>query len=126
MKRVYFASKLYHASTWRNLKDARVHAFARWLVHEESATEDSAEEAKNFWIEDVSDVKVADAVVVYAAYDDKLRGALVEAGVALAMKVPVYVIGEHPDYGTWQYHPGVIRCDELEEALHLISLQVTR
>lgn len=121
MKRVYFASKLHHGAAWRGLKDPRVHAFARWLAHTEAGTPDTPDNARKFWIEDLADVKAADAVIVYGATGDHLRGALVEAGIAIAYSIPVYVIGNHPDYGTWQYHPGVVRAETLEIAFALIT-----
>ncbi|MFA9261732.1 MAG: hypothetical protein ACEQSB_00005, partial [Undibacterium sp.] len=70
---------------------------------------------------DHEDVSTADCVIVYAEKGEHLRGALVEAGIALALKVPVMVIGDHPDYGTWQYHPGVIRYATIEDAFSSIG-----
>jgi nucleoside 2-deoxyribosyltransferase len=117
MLRVYFASKLRHAEKWQTLcaGTSEYIAHARWLKHSRLGTPDTPEHAHDFWLQDEHDVRDADAVVVYAEQDDHLRGALVEAGIALACRIPVFVIGEHPDYGTWQYHPGVERVPDLED-----------
>lgn len=119
MIRVYTASKLRHGSKWRALCHVTRHVqfHARWLKHNLIGTPDDPEVAKEFWLEDEQDVRDADAVIVYAEEGDHLRGALVEAGIAIACGVPVIVIGDHPDYGTWQYHPGVIRAPDIDKAL---------
>lgn len=58
--------------------------------------------------------------------DEKLRGGLVEAGMALAMQKTVIVIGKDDDYGTWQYHPNVYRCETFDDARILLrALTVT-
>lgn len=126
MIRVYTASKLRHAAMWRELcaVTAHIQAHARWLKHSTLGTPDTPEHAAEFWLQDEQDVRDADAVLVYADGDDHLRGALVEAGIAIASGVPVIVIGKHADYGTWQYHPGVTRMDDLPSALaYLRSLK---
>ncbi len=119
MIRVYTASKLKHAAMWREMCAATPHlqAHARWLKHSSIGTPDTPEHAAEFWLQDEQDVRDADAVLVYAADGDHLRGALVEAGIAIASGVPVVVVGKHPDYGTWQHHPGVTRMDDLASAL---------
>jgi hypothetical protein len=33
----------------------------------------------------------------------------------------VIVVGDHPDYGTWQYHPQVHRAKDLTEAKILLT-----
>lgn len=123
MKRVYFASKLEEADRWDSLCETRsdIIAHARWLKHRRLNTPDSPDNAVKFWLENEEDIQVADAVVVYATDGQHLRGALVEAGIAIALRKPVYVVGNHPDYGTWRYHPGVIRVWSIDEALTLIN-----
>ncbi len=123
MIRVYTASKLSTAVEWRQMQLAWPHVIfhARWLRHVEIGTPDSPENAVRFWIEDQEDVASADAVLVYAKRGEHLRGALVEAGIAIACGVPVIVVGEHPDYGTWQYHPDVTRVGSFIEAEQLLK-----
>ncbi len=118
MIRVYTASKLTSAPMWRDLSKKWPHVIfhARWLKHNEIGTPDLKEYAGRFWLEDEQDVKCSDAVLVYAKEGEHLRGALVEAGMAIAYTIPVIVVGEHPDYGTWQHHPCVERVKHIEEA----------
>ncbi len=123
MIRVYTASKITTAPMWRELSRKWPHVMfhARWLKHNEIGTPDLKEYAGRFWSEDEQDVKCADAVLVYAAEGEHLRGALVEAGMAIAFKIPVIVVGEHPDYGTWQHHPCVERVKDIAEAGEMLK-----
>lgn len=122
MIRVYTASKLSSAQMWRTLHAAWPHVYfhARWLKHNAIGTPDLQEFAPRFWLEDETDVRQADAVLVYGLPGEHLRGALVEAGMAIAFRVPVIVVGEHPDYGTWQHHPGVRRVPDLVAAYEML------
>lgn len=128
MIRLYTASKLCHAGKWRALCAASRHVqcHARWLKHCAMGTPDTAEHAAEFWLQDEQDVRDADAVLVYAEAGDRLRGALVEAGIAIAAGIPVIVVGDHPDYGTWQHHPGVRRTADLKQALLLLEVITPR
>jgi nucleoside 2-deoxyribosyltransferase len=123
MYRVYFASKLQHAAKWREIGATHpfIQAHARWLKHNSLETPDTVDFAAEFWMQDVQDVKDADFVIVYGEAGEHLRGALVESGLAIAFKIPVIVIGEHEDYGTWQHHPGVMKAPDLEFAFDLIK-----
>ena len=122
MIRVYVASRLANAPMIRTLASPHLFLCARWLQHVATGTPDDADHARRFWPEDVADAAGADLLVVYAAPEDHLRGALVEAGVAIHAGVPVVVVGDHPDYGTWRYHPGVMRVAHLEELTTLVEL----
>ncbi len=77
--------------------------------------------AFEFWQENEQDIITADYLLVYVESGDHLRGALVEAGIAIANRVRVIVVGDHPDYGTWKYHPNVEWADDMDEALMIIS-----
>lgn len=127
MIRVYTASKLTTAEVWKYLHQEwpDVYFHARWLKHMELKTPNTHAHAADFWLQDEEDVRSADAVLVYGREGEKLRGALVEAGMAIALNIPVVVVGEHPDYSTWQYHPGVTRVPDLVSAkIYLEGLQV--
>jgi len=118
MIRVYPSSKLSASSVWEALEAEwdDVYFCARWLKHVRLGTPHAKENAPEFWVQDEEDVAAADAVLVYARPDDKLRGALVESGIAIALGIPVIVVGDHPDFSTWVYHPGVIRVKDLNAA----------
>src|SRR5262249_12139340 len=96
---------------------------ARW--HDQAALEHpehnlSPEDFHIFWLVDEEDVKASDAVVVFGAADDKLRGALVEAGIAIGAGILTILVGDCPDWGTWQHHPVVARATSMEHAKEMI------
>lgn len=117
MIRVYTASKLQHRQRWKSLRSQwpGVTFTARWPDFEKDKP-DSNEEARNNWLKDEEDVRRADVVLVYAEEGEHLRGALVEAGMAIALGKTVLVVGDHPDFGTWQHHPKVIHAVDLDHA----------
>lgn len=117
MVRIYMASKMHHGAWWKQLysNDPDIHIVSRWPFLEEDILP-TPENARKFWYDDASDIASAHVVIVYAESEDKLRGALVEAGIAIGIGRQVIAVGCHPDYGTWQYHPFVIRVETLEEA----------
>ena len=120
MLRVYTAAKVHRGKELEDAFSTATFAFlhARWLKLINLNVEDSAENAKHFWVDDITDAVTADVVLVYAGPtgSDVLRGALVEVGAALAAGVPVLIVGDSPSYGTWQYHPGVMKCGSLTDA----------
>lgn len=119
MIRVYTASKIPTAAIWRKLHNEwpEVYFHARWLKHNVIGTKDTEENANKFWQEDEEDIKSADILMIYAtSQEEHLRGALVEAGIAISHGIPVLVVGTHKDYGTWQYHPLCSRIPTMEAA----------
>ncbi len=123
MLRVYTASKITTADFWRKLHADWPHVYfhARWLKHNAIGTTPSRENAVKFWVEDEEDIKKADVLMIWGKPGEHLRGALVEAGIAIASGIPVIVVGDHPDYGTWQWHPGVTHVDDFEQARILLK-----
>ena len=122
MIRIYGASKLDKVPLWTRLRLEweAVHFVMRWPWEHVGVIEDTPQEARKFWVEDLEDVMKAQLVMVYGEPQDKLRGALVEAGMAIATGRKVLVVGEHPDYGTWQYHPSVYQACNLDAAYGLL------
>src|SRR5690242_4583010 len=123
MIKVYGASKLLHKDMWVDLRSKwqEIEFTARWPILHVGTVPDEHYFAKIFWVHDYEDVLKADVVLVYAEPEDKLRGALVEAGMAIAFGKQVIVVGEHPDYSTWQYHPQVNRVPNLDMARLLLK-----
>lgn len=109
--RVYIASKLKHVRSWKMHRNTftDIDFTSRWLDMvdgtEQEAGTSERERFARAWVIDIDDVRKSDFLIIYAAKDEHLRGALVEAGAALAWGVKVIVISEHEDYGTWQNHP---------------------
>lgn len=123
--RVYFASKTSHAQKWRDLdlNSKVLKVTSRWLkqvildngdiINKSRDIGRQGKDIRDFaarcWIEDQQDIQCADYLVLYAEAHEHLRGGLVEAGIAMEHGVPIIVIGQHPDYGSWQWHPQVMR-----------------
>lgn len=122
--RVYTASKISQAPLWKRLQTEwpEIEFTARWVVHHAGHTPDEGYYAQIFWQQDHEDIIKSDALMLYGESGEKLRGGLVEAGMALALGKPVVVVGSHDDYGTWQYHRGVHRVPGLNEARMLLNV----
>jgi len=122
MIKVYTASRLAHAPLLKALRHSypSITWTARWpdLV---GKVDDSPENATWFWVQDEEDVRKADVVLVYGLDDDVLRGALVEAGMGIALGKRIICVGKSPSLGTWQYHPLVSRVAHLAEAFKLLE-----
>lgn len=128
--KVYTASKLSHGPLWRRLRDEwpEIEIVARWpFLHvtddgEPGWPSDCAAHGSVFWKHDFEDVDRSDVVLVYGDTEDVLRGALVEAGMGIALDKIVIVVGHLPSYGTWQYHSAVKRVETLADARSLMKL----
>jgi hypothetical protein len=124
MVNVYTASKLAKRAMWGRLakewEPLGIRFHARWYSQVDHGVEETAENAEVFWVQDHEDAASADAILVYGEEGDHLRGALVEAGIGIALGIPVVVVGDF-NYGTWIYHPGVTRVANLEEAGRYLS-----
>lgn len=122
MIKVYTASKITRAAQWKALYHEwpEIHFVARWPFCHTGNVPDDPCYAKVFWQQDHEDVVKADVVLLLAEGKEHLKGGLVEAGMALALGKPVIVIGDHPDYSTWQYHPQVHRVLDLPSARILL------
>jgi hypothetical protein len=128
--KIYTAAKLTQASkllktvgTWEGHEIT-----SRWIKRILDGDEDpyagpvSPEVARAVWIEDEEDVRAADVVLVYWEPGDNLRGALVEAGMGIALGKDVIVVGHSPAHWTWKYHPRVWRAYDLDEARTFLNL----
>lgn len=120
MAKVYFASKMEHAEKWRKLY-TRCHISSRWPFLE-PFVEPTPENARKFWQDDYTDIRNCGVLICYAEEGEKLRGALVEVGMALGMGKQVWLIGDHTDFGTWRYHPQISIYPDLETALAGLAL----
>lgn len=122
--RVYWASKLHHADRLEREQQQSyfqgMEFTSSWtgIVHE---VEDTPANAKTFWNRNLRDVMECEFCVVFAEKDDHLRGALFEAGFAMANGKPVIVVGEHPDYSTWQYLGYVYQATDFRHAAWMIK-----
>lgn len=126
--KVYGASHLGDADFWRKLRSewTEVEFTARWPI-------DSVADGKPiwphdpshgrlFWQKDHDDVARADVVLVYSQILDPLRGAIFEAGIAVGLGKRIIIVGDHPSYSTWQYHPATFRVETIDHARSLLRL----
>ena len=122
--KVYTASKLSQSPRWIKLKTEwpEIEFTARWVTNHVGMAEFEPHISRQFWTEDEDDVRAADVVLLYAEHHEKQRGSLVEAGMAIALRKPVILVGESADFGSWQYHPAVTRFATLEEAREHLAL----
>lgn len=119
---IYFASKLQHANIGKLLlaEWTEFQWTSRWPQCHVGKVPQQPNYSKVFWEHDLEDVQKANVVLVYSKPEDVLRGALVEAGMAIALGKRVVVVGENDGYGTWQYHPLVFQANNLSEARQLL------
>jgi hypothetical protein len=117
------ASVLARGAMWRGLREQGAQIVSSWIDEDgENETADFG----NLWSRIENEIRAADRLVLYAEPDDfPLKGALIEAGMALAMGKPVYLIlpGVTLDprnfrpLGSWAAHPLVQRIEDLREAV---------
>lgn len=86
----YTASKTKHAHRWQALRDQGHPVTATWIDEAgEGQTADYAELADRCR----RDIEAAEYVLLYCEPGETLKGALVEAGMALALGKPVRCVG---------------------------------
>ncbi len=118
--RVYTASKTRHAQVWRDVRAAgQVDVVSTWIDEaEQGQTANMAE----LWARCLREVRSADALILYRPIrGEHLKGALVEAGIALGSHKPVYFVGD-PERYSFLNHPFVVRPASIAEAVNLILL----
>lgn len=82
---IYIASKVKHAHLWSSAKFAGCHVASRWLDFNSKP---------NFLAEIcVADMKVSNLLYIYTEPGEVHKGVLVELGLAIAMKIPVFISG---------------------------------
>lgn len=116
---IYVASRASvpeRAAMWREYRDRwQARIISSWI------DQDGPGETLDFralWEDITTEIRACQRLVIYAeASDFPLKGALTEAGIALGMQKPVWVLGggivlegrtDRP-FGSWIRHPGVER-----------------
>lgn len=123
---IYVASRASvpeRAAMWRELRDSGVDVISSWI--DEDGEGETADWSK-LWKRIGDEVAASDALILYAEPSDfPLKGALIEAGMALAHGLPVYVVAPRVELGTfknrpigsWVSHPLVAFADTVAQAL---------
>jgi len=124
---------LHHHALWQMLRTDPDWGFVEWTaswpnkaeIHQDLAGEQVSEEALvNSWMDNVNEVLSSDFVLLYAGQAPRLRGALIEAGVALGAGIPVCTVGLPLDH-TWRHHRQVRWFPNLAEArFHLFKYTI--
>lgn len=127
---IYVASRASipeRGAMWRQLRAEGVPITSSWI--DEDGEGDTASFV-DLWDRIHKEIAAAAALVLYAERDDfPLKGALIEAGIALGMGKPVIVclpdLGELPrnyrPVGSWIAHPLISRRDEIRRAVELAT-----
>lgn len=110
---IYIASKTRHADRWRTLRDRVGEPIISSWINE--AGEGETSDWTDLWDRCASEASRAAVTIVYHEGDDVLKGALVEAGAALASGRAVFVVGDPP--GSWVHHRNVRRFPSMKEAI---------
>lgn len=88
---VYTASKTRHAAFWRALRSGdRVAVNSTWI---DEAGEGETACFNDLWARCIREASTADALLIYCAPGDVLKGAWIELGAALANDVAIYAVG---------------------------------
>jgi hypothetical protein len=121
--RIYFASKIKHYQKWLDICDLDFGiTLCSWpyvVADRKGRDFDDPDEASSGWVNNLADLYEADAVIVYAEGDDEPRGTIFEAGFAFGLGKPVILVGDHPSYGSWQYHPWILHAGSILEAISI-------
>lgn len=127
-ERIYIASRASvpeRSARWRAFRDLGVDIVSSWI---DESGEGQTESYSDLWTRIGFEIANADRLVLYAETDDfPLKGALIEAGIAMGMGKPVTVclpnIGIEArscrPIGSWINHPSVVRNDDIRAALGL-------
>lgn len=114
--KIYVASRASNPERpqmWRNLRATGARIISTWIDESGSGLSNYTE----LWVRIVNEIRSCDRLVFYAEPQDlPVKGALVEVGIALALNIPVCVLGKHIELeratfrpiGSWVAHPGVI------------------
>jgi hypothetical protein len=125
LPRVYGASRASNpefAEWWRHLRSTGANLVSTWIDVQNGSPIDY----EVLWSNITKEIQSCDRLVLYIKPDDfPLKGALIEAGMALALGKPVYIVA--PDVvvdsntfgpiGSWINHPLVQFTDNIIDAV---------
>lgn len=109
--KIYIASKAIHRPMWRYLRDRwDFHIISTWIDTPDEfigVTDEVNLDYTKLWLSCVNDVRNCDVLVMYVEEGERMKGALIELGIALGLGKEVIVTGPVGDNGTWHHHPKV-------------------
>lgn len=110
--KIFTASKCRHARLWRSYRSLGYNVISTWI---DEAGEGESKSLVDLAIRCINEAGTADALILYCEEGEKLKGALLEAGAALARGVPVYYVGPRLD-SAFEHHPFWRRVSTVGEA----------
>jgi hypothetical protein len=117
---IYIASKAKHGWMWLNLRATGLPIISTWINESEPGQTD---DWSDLWSRNLTEASSASAIVVYNEPGERMKGALVEVGAALARGVPVFWYGPRHDPEGKEYtvarYPLVRVCGSLGQAIRL-------
>ena len=111
---VYVASKSCHAAWWRQWRDEASER-GTTVVSSWIDCDGEPDDLAAHWSVCIADVAASDLLIAMHYDAEMWKGAYVEIGAALALDIPVYVVGSPP--GSWVNHPRVYRIKHPNEAI---------
>jgi hypothetical protein len=113
--KIYTASKCKHAAKWRDLRASGVNVISTWI---DEAEPGQSPDLQSLASRCVSEAARADFVLLYCEPGEVLKGALIEAGAALAAGKCVRCVGTCENLSpVLRYHPGWFEFGSVAEAL---------
>lgn len=91
--KIYIASKLEHAAKLAALRKDGFHINARW-IDTAPIGQQKLKPVTHWQQENFDDIEMADFVILYVEPGDKLKGALVELGVAIRAGKEIWIAGD--------------------------------
>lgn len=128
---VYVASRASvpeRSALWRKMRDEEGYLITSTWINE--AGDGDTADFGELWERIAKEIQRSSSLLLYAEPDDfPLKGALIEAGMALGMDKRVIVCLPNVDVqprscrpiGSWINHPLVTRCDDLCDAFDLTT-----
>jgi hypothetical protein len=113
----YIASKVKHAPKWIELRSLGVNIISSWI---DEAGEGQTGNYRELSTRCLKEIRRCGALVLYFESGEILKGALLEAGAALALGKQVRAVGcDCPSISrVFIEHPLWITCNGLHEAFH--------
>lgn len=119
--KIYVAAHCRWAASWvaKELTDQGCRVISTWHTTPFNPTESHSEsDRKRIAAQDAQEVEDADALVLIAGPDKYSGGKFVEAGIALALKKPVVVLGRRENMLLWHHLVSAVNePSELREAI---------
>lgn len=103
--KLYIASDIKHAKQWvsfRQICFPHIVVVSSWIDFLKDGEPPGLTDyiIKDSWRNNITDLALCDALMLYYEDGDSLRGSLFEAGIAFAMEKPIMFVGDKKALGT--------------------------